>query len=418
MKKLTLDGLLQSVNEDSSIRNLIQSSPVCHKIFDPDFKLRFMSHSGVAALQIENIENFYGHTFPTDSAPKITRNIFNEYIRLAAKGETNTIEYSFELDGNFIWYRTTLSPFFDTDGNLLYITADSMDITEGKKTEMSLREAHDRLEVRVEERTKELRETNRKLNAEVHEHKLTEEFLKINEEKLKKYANELEKSNKEFESFAYLASHDLQETLRKIITFGDRLIEKSKDLSETDKNYLKRMQKAALRMRDFIKDLLEMSKIEATKGSFERTILNELVNDVLEDMEIQIKKTKGQVYVGSLPDLEVDPIQFSKLLQNLISNSLKYHKDGIPPIIRLDSLFNKKTNCWEIMVEDNGIGFDEKYLDRIFKPFERLHGKDEYEGTGIGLAICEKIVHSLEGKISATSKLGKGATFIISFPKK
>ena len=135
MKKLTLDALLQSINEDSIVNSLIQSSPVCHKIFDPDFKLQFISNSGVVALQIENVEDYYGHTFPTDSAPKFTRDSFNEHMRLAAKGETNTIEYSFEVDGNVIWFRTTLSPFFNTDGNLIYIKADSMDITSTKKTE-------------------------------------------------------------------------------------------------------------------------------------------------------------------------------------------------------------------------------------------------------------------------------------------
>ena len=117
--------MLRSINEDSSVNSLVQSSPVCHKIFDPDFKLKFMSKSGVTALKIENIEEFYGHTFPTDVAPKSTRDIFNETLHCAAGGETKTIEYSFEVDGNAIWYRTTISPFFDPDNNLLYITADS-----------------------------------------------------------------------------------------------------------------------------------------------------------------------------------------------------------------------------------------------------------------------------------------------------
>jgi PAS domain S-box-containing protein len=135
MNKLTLSALLQSINEDSSVNSLIQSSPVCHKIFDPDFKLQFMSRSGVTALKIENVEEFYGYIFPTDIAPKITRDIFNETMHLASKGETNTVEYSFTVDGNVIWFRTTISPFFNTDGDLIYITADSMDITSTKKAE-------------------------------------------------------------------------------------------------------------------------------------------------------------------------------------------------------------------------------------------------------------------------------------------
>jgi PAS domain S-box-containing protein len=253
-----------------------------------------------------------------------------------------------------------------------------------------LQEAHDSLEIRVQERTA----------------------------KLNIYSQKLKQSNRELESFAYLASHDLQEPLRKIITFGDRLIEKSGDLDDTRKSYVQRMQKSAHRMHIFIEDLLEMSKIQSTTRPFELTDLTNLVKEVLEDLEDHINKNQGQVHIGSLPELKVDPLQFSKLFQNLISNSLKYHRDGIPPVIRLSSLFHEEINCWEIKVEDNGIGFDEKYLDRIFRPFERLHGRDAYEGTGIGLAICEKIVHSLGGKISARSKIGEGSIFTITLPKK
>ncbi|MBL7020560.1 MAG: PAS domain S-box protein [Nitrospinaceae bacterium] len=135
-----MDVLLQSINENPVINRWMQSSPVCHQIFDPDFKLRFMSNSGVVALQIENVEDYYGHVFPTDSAPKITRDIFNENMFRATKGETNTIEYSFEVGGLVIWYRTTISPFFNVDDNLEYIKADSMDITSTKKTEERFRQ--------------------------------------------------------------------------------------------------------------------------------------------------------------------------------------------------------------------------------------------------------------------------------------
>jgi len=135
MKKVTLNALLESINGDPTVNSLIQSSPVCHKVFDPNYKLKFMSNSGVSALKIENIEDFYDQIFPTDVAPKETRDIVNKYMRLASKGETNTIEYHFFVDGVLIWYRTTISPFFDADGKLIYITADSMDITSKKKIE-------------------------------------------------------------------------------------------------------------------------------------------------------------------------------------------------------------------------------------------------------------------------------------------
>jgi PAS domain S-box-containing protein len=145
MKRLTIESILKSVNEDSSVNTLVESSPVCHKIFDPDFKLKFMSKSGVAALKIENIEDFYGHIFPTDAAPKNTRDVFNETMRLATKGQKNTIEYSFAVDGEVIWYRTAISPFFNEEGNLIYITADSMDITSTKQTEEIIQRNEQRL---------------------------------------------------------------------------------------------------------------------------------------------------------------------------------------------------------------------------------------------------------------------------------
>lgn len=133
MKKLTLDALLESINGNPTVNSLIQSSPVCHKVFDPDYKLKFMNNSSVSALEIENIEDFYGYIFPNDHAPKETREIFNKTMILASRGETNTIEYSFDVNGNLIWYRTTISLFFDADGKLIYIAADSMDITSNKK---------------------------------------------------------------------------------------------------------------------------------------------------------------------------------------------------------------------------------------------------------------------------------------------
>jgi len=135
MEKLALNALLKSISEDSSLNSLIQSSPVCHKIFDPEFKLKFMSQSGVDALRIKNIEEYYGKTFPTDAAPQLTRDIFNKTLQRAGRGETNTIEYSFEIEGKTIWYRTTISPYFNSAGGLIYIKADSMDITDTKKTE-------------------------------------------------------------------------------------------------------------------------------------------------------------------------------------------------------------------------------------------------------------------------------------------
>ncbi len=238
---------------------------------------------------------------------------------------------------------------------------------------------------------------------------------KAAEEKLKAYSVELERSNKDLQDFAAIASHDLQEPLRKIITFGDRLQAMVPDLPQKGDDCLQRMQKAAERMQRLIDDLLVYSRVTTKAQPFKSVDLKDLVHQVLEDLEVGIKKSKGTIHVNGLPTLRADVFQMRQLFQNLISNSLKYHREGTPPVINVDC-FQRENGGWKITLEDNGIGFDEKYTKKIFKPFERLHGKNEYEGTGMGLAICKKIVSRHGGTISVRSKPLSGTTFTIYFP--
>jgi len=255
---------------------------------------------------------------------------------------------------------------------------------------------------------------------DINEKKSMEEELeqhnRILEKRVKERTLELERSNEDLEEFAYIASHDLQEPLRKIIVFCDRLKEKIIKGDEQGQDYLERAQKSAIRMQNFISDLLEFSRVKTGTQPANPINLGNLVQEALVDLETQIHKNKATIHLGSFPTLPVDRSQFQMLFQNLISNSIKYQKQGVPPVIALSSSFNRETGCWEIRVEDNGIGFEEKYLDRIFKPFERLHGSSAYEGTGIGLAICDKIVRRHGGRITAKSKPGQGSTFIFSLP--
>ncbi len=237
------------------------------------------------------------------------------------------------------------------------------------------------------------------------------------EEKLKCFSEDLQRSNEDLEAFAHIASHDLQEPLRKIISFSDLLEAKKANLDDESKNYLTRMQNAASKMRVLIYDLLDFSRITTKAMPFEPTDLTSLIKEVVDDFEDQIQKSKGKIILGNFPTLNVDRAQMHRVFQNLTSNSFKYAKETIPPVIEFDSSFNDTTGNWEISVKDNGIGFEEKYLDRIFKPFERLHNQQEYQGTGIGLAICEKIMHHHGGEISASSQPGKGATFMVSLPE-
>lgn len=242
---------------------------------------------------------------------------------------------------------------------------------------------------------------------------------KETENALRNHTAELKRSNMELENYAYLTTHDLQEPLRKIIIFGDRLNNSLGDtITEREREYLSRMQKAASRMQKFIDDLLQYSRIQAGTKTLGLIDLNRIIDEVVADLNIMITKYQGTVEVIHLPTLEAEPVQMHQLFLNLITNALKYHKKGVSPLIKVSSSYNKKIKIWEIRVEDNGIGIDEKHSRRVFRLFERLHGKSDYEGTGIGLGICQKVVHLHHGEITFESKLGQGATFIITLPEK
>jgi len=226
---------------------------------------------------------------------------------------------------------------------------------------------------------------------------------------------ELERKNRELQEFTYVASHDFTEPLRKIQTFGDLLEAKgSNHLSEEEKDYISRMTGAAGRMQDLLDALLRYSRVETRTEEFRPVRLNDITKDAAGDLEIAIRNAGVQVEIGPLPTIKGDPYQWLQVFQNLISNSTKYHRSEVKPFIKIYAEENEE-GC-RIFVEDNGIGFDDKYLDKIFKPFQRLHGKNEYPGTGIGLAICKKIVERHDGTITAESTPGKGSTFIVTLP--
>lgn len=248
------------------------------------------------------------------------------------------------------------------------------------------------------------------------------------EEAINRKAAELARSNAELEQFAYVASHDLQEPLRKIQAFGDRLKAKCDAVNlQEGRDYLERMQSAAARMQTLINDLLTFSRVISASQPFVSVELNTVVKGVLSDLEVRIEQTKAGVEVGDLPTIEGDPLQMRQLLQNLIGNALKFQPPNAQPLIRIEGRVLKSAfagtpeedpyaeQC-ELTIQDNGIGFDEKYLDKIFAVFQRLHGRNEYEGTGVGLAVCRRITDRHGGTINAKSKPGEGATFIVTLP--
>lgn len=236
---------------------------------------------------------------------------------------------------------------------------------------------------------------------------------------LENYNRELERSNSELQEFAYVASHDLQEPLRKIQTFGSRLQTRyGAALDAAGQDYLERMIKAAARMQILITDLLAYSRVTTEAQPFRPVDLHEVMQEVLSDLELQIQLCGGEVLVDHLPTIEADPTQMRQLLQNLLSNGLKYHQADRPPRVEItaETLAQHGRAVCQLTVADNGIGFDEQYTEQIFGIFQRLHGRREYEGSGVGLAICKKIVERHGGTITAHSQVGQGATFVVTLP--
>ncbi len=243
--------------------------------------------------------------------------------------------------------------------------------------------------------------------------------LKEYERKLEEKNRELQKKNRELQEFAYIASHDLREPLRKINFFGERLLKRySTELSEKARDYLERMIRASKRMDSLITGLLEYSRVETRAGAFEEVDLNRIVEIVKEDLYMMIKEKDARIIYENLPVLQADPLQIRQLFQNLISNSIKFSKDGIPPEIEISALVDEKDNKVVIRIIDNGIGFESEYSEKIFGMFQRLHGRSEFEGTGIGLAICKRIAERHGGTIEANSRVGEGTIFEIKLPLK
>lgn len=231
-----------------------------------------------------------------------------------------------------------------------------------------------------------------------------------------KIEEELARSNRELEVFAYAASHDLQEPLRKITTFADRLqMHSASQLDEKGKDYLARMQRSVIRMRALINGILAYSRIAKNRSFFERVDLAAVLKATLSDLEVLISEKKALIEVQDLPLIMGNPLQMGQLFQNIIVNSLKFVKDDEAPVISIKSRMLSSAVA-EITFQDNGIGFEEKYLELIFKPFHRLNSRSDYEGTGLGLAICQKIVNYHGGEITAESSPRDGAKFIVRLP--
>jgi PAS domain S-box-containing protein len=330
-------------------------------------------------------------------------------------GDPYEIEYRFRrADGIYRWFIGRAVPIRSATGEIVRWFGTCTDIDDQKRES-------ERLEEMVRERTTALSRTNTALQLEVMERRRAEERERA-------AAVELRRSNEELEKFAYVASHDLQEPLRKIQAFGDRLSTRCQNqLSEQGAEYLERILSSAGRMRRLIDDLLTFSRVTTKTQPFAPVDLNEVLAEVVADLEARLIQVDGRIEVNPLPTIEADQTQMRQLFQNLIGNALKFRRADTPPVVSVCSVeWNSLPSDadpprpsgqgWRITVADNGIGFDQQFVGRIFEVFQRLHGRGEYEGTGIGLAICRKIVERHGGVIAARSQPDHGATFIIDLP--
>jgi len=280
------------------------------------------------------------------------------------------------------------TPVLNADGAVDLVVVTVRDITARKQDEEALRKSKEELELRVKERTA-----------------------------------ELESMNRELQDFAFIASHDLKEPLRKVQAFGDLVVSKAGSALQGESlDYLYRMQHAAARMQELLESLLSYSRLSTKGGLFSRVDLNEVAGSAASNLEIRIKETDALVEIMNLPVIDGDDNQLVQLFQNLFLNAIKFHKEGVSPRVKVSSSYVQDdrtgAGAYEISVEDNGIGFDEKHLNKVFLPFQRLHGRSEYEGVGMGLAICKKIVERHGGAITAKSTPGKGSVFIVTLPEK
>lgn len=277
-------------------------------------------------------------------------------------------------------YMTVITPFDDLNGNILLMEM-AIDITSEQKAKNDLKQT-----------------------------------LNVQEERIKERTQVLERSNNALQDFSSFAAHDLKEPLRKIMIFSERVQSVvGAELEGTGQQYLTSLRQAALRMDTLIDDLLRLSQIASQEIIFRTVDLNKVVIEVIDDLEPSFPGSRESISIQTLPKVEADRSQMYQLFKNLLSNSLKYVKVGEPAKVLLEVRMNSNQQ-YSISVSDNGIGFDEKHKERIFKPFERLHGRSEYSGTGIGLAICKKVVELHEGQLDVESQVNVGTTFTICFP--
>ena len=361
-----------------------------------------------AALTGQSFEEYQGYGWSKAVHPDDVQPTMHAWHKAVAASANFIFEHRVKLqNGQWGYFSINAVPIFNAEGSIKQWIGVHIDITLQKIAEEKIKNFAKELEKKVHDRTIKLAIANEKLM----ENNLSLQII-----------------NKELQSFSYVASHDLQEPLRKIQTLASRIIESEAALSDKGKDYFDRMQKAAERMQALIQDLLSYSSVQNSKGrKLIKTDLNIIIEEVKTQLSEIIIEKKAIVIAAPLCDINIIPYQFRQVMLNLISNALKFSKPDKAPVITIKSnkvKYNKTNNATlprlkeycHISVADNGIGFEAAYNDKIFEIFQRLHDKDDYPGTGIGLAIVKKIIENHNGIITAKGKLGKGAIFEMYIP--
>jgi PAS domain S-box-containing protein len=362
-------------HSENLLRTIINSEPECVKTLSPDGTLLDMNPAGLAIIEADSLEQVRGKcAYPLIAGEH--RPAFQALVESIFRGESGELEFEIiGIKGTHRWLSTHAAPLKNTDGEIIAMLSVTSDITQQK---------------------------------------LAQEELQKSQEQLQATVANLTRSNKELEQFAYVASHDLQEPLRKIKSFSQLLGEDYQgQLDATADEYIHYITNGVTRMQTLISDLLIYSRVGRLELNKQPTDLNAVLSQVKEDLSVAISENNAVITASSLPTVQANPLQMAQLLQNLIANSIKFCSDATPEIYIAAQLQQQE---WLISVQDNGIGIKPDYAERIFAIFQRLHNRSEYPGTGIGLAVCRKIVERHGGRIWVESELGGGATFYFTLP--
>lgn len=370
-------------------RTVLESSPDCLKVLDSEGRIQFMNFNGLCHMEIDDFSNFKDKNWWTIWG-KENEGLVRESVDKALKGETAQFTaFCPTAKGTPKWWDVLVSPVGKPGESVQQIISVSRDITEQKKSQ----EALDKINQMLDSKNK-----------------------------------ALEEANAELKSFSYIASHDLQEPLRTIKLFSQRIMDSEK-FGEKTQTYFNFIISASDRMRNLITSLIDFSRIDKSEMLFGPCDLNTIVEESKNDLQLSINEKQARIDCQNLPTIDGLHVQLSQLFTNIIGNAIKYSKPEVTPHIKITSQYipgeevdhpaaNKQTEYCSIKFEDNGIGFKEDYATKIFEAFQRLHSKNEFSGTGIGLAIVKKIVTNHNGFVIAEGNPGVGSTFTVYLPAK